>query len=107
VGGVAAVTYGLTETVWSDAIDAWRFVPRTGGHAVWVPVVACVLYLAMVAVLPRLMRDRAPVQLQWTMFVHNVILSAGSLVMTIAVAREVRTARGTAVSGRGQGRATC
>ena len=90
MAGTAAGTYWLAETVYRDAIDAWRFEGRTAWHHPIVPTVAVALYLAMVYFLPRFMQTRKPVELRGVMFVHNFILSFGSLVMMIAVTREVR-----------------
>jgi len=91
-GGAAAVLWSVDEAnpngYYGD-IKTWTFEPREGLHSLIVPAVAISLYLAMVAFLPMVMKNREPLNLKWLMLIHNYILSTGSLVATIAMVRLV------------------
>ena len=89
----AAILY-LCDTVYADAISSWRFEAGVGLHNPVVPTVAVILYVAMVYFLPKVMANREPVSLKPVMLVHNLILSVGSLVMLVAIVREVGDSAG-------------
>lgn len=88
VAGAAVVLY-LVDTVFADFIAQWHFEARQGLHHWMVPAIATLLYICMVQFLPMLMHNRQPVNMTTVMLIHNYILSTGSLVATIAIAREI------------------
>jgi fatty acid elongase 3 len=89
MAAVAGVIYWSTTTVFSDWIDNWRFESRVGLHSPWVPTIAMAIYVTMIVLLPRWMRDRQPMNLGFMPFVHNFVLTVGSFVMTVGIAAEL------------------
>lgn len=89
IGASAGIVLALCETVWADYIKQYTFAAREGLHNPMVPLGMSLLYIAMITFLPRIMRDKKPMELKSIMVLHNIILSAGSLVMMIAIGREV------------------
>jgi len=85
----AAYALQLADTTFAPFIKSWRFEARMGLHHPAVPIVATVVYLAIITLLPPLMRNRQPMNLQNLMLFHNVILSSGSLACAYAILREL------------------
>ena len=91
VASITATVLYLAETTWFNYIDNFKFVTRVGLHHPIVPTIATILYLIMIYVGPRVMKKREAIELKYIPLVHNIILSSGSLVVTIAILRDVRS----------------
>lgn len=80
----------LADTEYAQYIKDFKFEPRVGLHQERIPHVACFGYLLMIFLGPEYMKKRDALNLKWLMVVHNVILSSFSLIVSVAIIREVR-----------------
>lgn len=65
-------------------LDEWRFEPNVTPLSQWHwPVSACVAYFTIIYIIQRVMMTRKAIEMPYMLFVHNMMLCIGSLIMAV------------------------